>query len=101
MMSGVMMPESEIAVLLVKATALFLAGLALLRFSRQSTPAVRHLICFFTIGGSLAILATAFLPDSAFIIRVPASAELIRPGSSAPVGLSLLGWLAGLWACGC
>jgi TonB family protein len=96
-----MTPTSEILVLLMKPTLLFLTGLALLRFSTQTTPAVRHLICLFTIGGSLAILATAFLPDSAIIIRIPATAELVPAGYAPPAGLSLTDWLLTLWACGC
>ena len=96
-----MMSASEIAVLLLKATVLFLTGLALLRFSKHSTPAVRYLICLFTIGGSLAILATAFLPDAAITIHMPASAELVPAGYSSPAGLSLAGWVLALWACGC
>jgi TonB family protein len=95
------MSASQILVLLLKATVMFLTGLALLRYSRQSTPAVRHLICFFTMGGSLAILATAFLPDAAVIIHMPASAELVPAGYAGPAGLSLAGWLVALWACGC
>ena len=96
-----MTPISEILVLLMKPTLLFLTGLVLLRFSRQATPAVRHVICLFTIGGSLAILATAFLPDLAIIIRIPASAELIPAGYAPPAGLSLTDWILTLWACGC
>jgi TonB family protein len=100
-MSSVTMPASEILVLLLKATALFLAGLALLRFARQSTPAVRYLICFFAITGSLAILGTEFLPESAVIIRMPVSAELVPSGHAGSVGLSLTGWVLALWASGC
>jgi TonB family protein len=96
-----MMSTSEILVLLLKATVLFLTGMALLRLSGQSTPAVRYLICLSTIGGSLAILATAFLPGAAVIIRMPANAEMVRAGYSSTAGLSLTGWILSLWACGC
>jgi len=67
------MSVSAVLALLMKATFLFLTGLAFLRFSRRFSPAVRHLICLATIGGSLAILATVFLPDPAVIVHVPAS----------------------------
>jgi TonB family protein len=100
-MSGLMMSLSEILVLLLKVTVLFLAGLALLEFAGRSSPAVRYLICLSTIGGSLAILATAFLPDAAVTIHMPASAELISGGHARTAGLSLLGWVATIWACGC
>lgn len=96
-----MTPTSAILVLLMKPTLLLLTGLALVRFSRQATPAVRHLVCLFTLGASVAILATVFLPDSAMMIRIPASAELVPGGYTPPAGLSLTDWLLTLWACGC
>src|SRR5580704_14450682 len=75
------MATSDIVLVLVKATIVFLAGLASLVFARRLPPATRHLICLLTVGGSLAILLTALLPQPVVIVHIP-----LLAGSSEAMG---------------
>jgi len=95
------MTTADVILALAKATLLFLAGLAFLRFSRRAAPAVRHLICLCAIGGSLAVLLTLFIAEPAVVIHLPPIAESARAVGTGSKAWSLAEFAAAVWACGC
>lgn len=95
------MPTSALILVLARATLLFVAGFALLWLSKRSAPALRHVVCLSAIAGSLLVLPTLFLPDSAIVIHVPLAGGLAIAASAGPEGLTWAEYAAIVWACGC
>jgi TonB family protein len=88
-------------VLLLKVTVLFSAGLIALLLTRRSTAAMRHLLCFCALAGSLVLPLAALLPSKAVTFRLAAVDSIARSatftGSSAWAPSKLL---PELWALG-
>ena len=88
--------------LVIKASALFLAGLIALAATRRTTASLRHLLCVCTLTGSLLLPATALLPSRAAALRIGAIDAAVA-GSDAMLRSGNWHWsyvLAGIWALG-
>ncbi|HEX4274217.1 MAG TPA: M56 family metallopeptidase [Bryobacteraceae bacterium] len=100
------MSMADAFLVLLRATLLFVSGLAVLSVSKRWTPAARHLICLSVIGGSLAAILAVFLPDSAAIIHIPsihipAIAGFPAPEQTGPKTWSSAAFAGAIWVCGC
>lgn len=101
------MAASVIFLALVKATAVFFAGLVFLALARRLPPAARHLICLLALGGSLATLLTALLPEPPIVIHIPSIARLAIANSSdsmrgaGALRLQLSQLALAIWISGC
>jgi TonB family protein len=88
--------------LLIKVTILFIAALLTLLAAKRATAAVRHLLCFCVLAGSLILPVAALFPARGITIPLPAieavavSHTVARAANWSPSGL-----LFGFWALGC
>jgi len=86
----------------MKSTILLAAGALILRLLRGQSAAVRHLVCFLTLGSAAAVpLLALWSPHWSYFISPPGGRSAEWSGN--PMGAGLTRWLlalAGVWAIG-
>jgi BlaR1 peptidase M56 len=96
------MLESYLISVAMKSTILLAVGALILRLLRGKSAAVRHLVCFATLGSAAAVpLLALWSPHWSYVISAPGGRSAEWSGH--PLGAGLTRWLlalAGVWAIG-